>query len=69
MSTTSVNRSILEQISMDIRRCSQAQAWAQHDADWRADALERAGELALAGRYADSREQALLARSSTCASR
>lgn len=57
MSTTSHNRSILEQISMDIRRCSQAQAWAQHDNDWRADALERAGDLALAGQYKASREQ------------
>lgn len=57
MSLSSYNRSILEQISMDIRRCSQADARAAHAADWRSDCLERAGELALAGRYADSRAQ------------
>jgi len=62
MTTTSHRQATLDQIAADIRRCSQADAWAQHTSDWRADALERAGELALAGRWTESREMAAKAR-------
>lgn len=62
MKTTAHRAATLAQISADIRRCSEAAAWASRPADWRMDALERAGELALAGRLMDSRRMAEQAR-------
>lgn len=58
MKTTAHRAATLAQIAADIRRCSEAEAWAVRPTDWRADALERAGELALAGRYQESRRMA-----------
>lgn len=59
MTTTTARAAIHAQIACDIRRCSEAPARAAHQGnDWRADALERAGELALAGRWTESREAA-----------
>lgn len=59
MTTTTARNAIHAQIACDIRRCSEAPARAAHQgSDWRADALERAGELALGGRLAESREAA-----------
>lgn len=65
MTTTSHRAATLAQIAADIRRCSEAHLWATHASDWRADALERAGELALAGRWAESKEAALKGRQET----
>lgn len=63
MTTTSHRRAIHDQIATDIRRCSEAPARVAHQgSDWRADALERAGDLALAGRLVESREVACKAR-------
>lgn len=59
MTTTAARNAIHEGIAADIRRCSEAEARAARPAgDWRADALERAGELAQAGRLVESREAA-----------
>lgn len=59
MTTTAARAAIHEAIASDIRRCSEADARAAHQGnDWRADALERAGELAQAGRLVESREAA-----------
>jgi hypothetical protein len=59
MTTTTARSAIHAQIATDIRRCSEAPARAAHQGNgWRADALERAGDLALAGRLAESREAA-----------
>ena len=59
MTTTTARNAIHAQIAVDIRRCSEASARVAHQGnDWRADALERAGELALSGRLVESREAA-----------
>jgi hypothetical protein len=59
MTTTAARRAIHEAVACDIRRCSEAPARAAHQGNgWQADALERAGELALSGRLAESREAA-----------
>ena len=59
MTTTTVRRDTHAQIAIDIRRCSEAPARVAHQGnDWREDALERAGELALSGHLAESREAA-----------
>ena len=58
MKTSRHRQQTLDQIAADIRRC----ATPQPTGDWRADALERAGELALAGRWAESRAMAEQAR-------
>lgn len=62
MTTTAHRAATLSQISADIRRCEDLIRRMDRSSDWRADALERAGELALAGRWAESREMALKAR-------
>ena len=63
MTTTAARRAIHEQVATDIRRCSEALSRVAHQSnDWRMDALERAGELAVAGRLAESREMARKAR-------
>lgn len=62
MTTTAARKAILDQISYDIRRCEDMQRRMGRENDWRADALERAGELALAGRMVESREMARKAR-------
>jgi hypothetical protein len=63
MTTTTARRDILAQVALDIRRCSEAEARVKHQAgDWRADALERAGELALGGYLVKSRKAAEQAR-------
>ena len=62
MTTESHRQATLEGIRADIRRCSEAHLWTQHQSDWRADALERAGDLFVAGRWAESREMARNAR-------
>lgn len=59
MTTTTARRDIHAAIACDIRRCSEAPARVAHQANgWQADALERAGELALSGRLVESREAA-----------
>jgi hypothetical protein len=59
MTTTTARNAIHAQIAADIRRCSEAPARVAHQGNgWRMDALERAGELAIAGRWAESREAA-----------
>lgn len=59
MTTTAARNAIHEGIACDIRRCSEAPARVAHQGNgWQADALERAGELAQAGRWAESREAA-----------
>lgn len=59
MTTATARNAIHAAIACDIRRCSEAEARVAHQGnDWRADALERAGELALAGRLVESREAA-----------
>lgn len=58
MKTTTHRAATLAAIADDIRHC----ATPQPAGDWRADALERAGDLALAGRWAESRAQAEAAR-------
>lgn len=59
MTTTTARNAIHAAIACDIRRCSEAGARVAHQSDgWRADALERAGELALSGRWTESREAA-----------
>ncbi len=63
MTTTAARAAILEAIAIDIRRCSEAEARVAHQgSDWRMDGLERAGELALGGKWAESREAAEQAR-------
>lgn len=59
MKTTAVRNAIHAQIARDIRWCSEAEARVARPAgDWRLDTLERAGELAQAGRLVESREMA-----------
>lgn len=58
MTTTTARRDIHEAISADIRRIEDMQRRMDRPNDWRADALERAGELALGGRLAESRRVA-----------
>lgn len=63
MKTESARQAIHDAIIADIRRCSEATARAAHQgSDWREDALERAGDLAIGGRLAESREAAEKAR-------
>lgn len=63
MTTTAHRQATLDAIARDIRRCSEADARAARPAsDWRMDALERAGELVVAGRLAESRKIAQEAR-------
>lgn len=63
MTTEAARRDILAQIGNDIRRCSEMLARVAHQAgDWRADALERAGDLAVAGMWTESRKAAEQAR-------
>jgi len=63
MTTTTARTAIHAQIACDIRRCSEAPARVAHQSNgWRADALERAGELAQSGRWSESRKVAEKAR-------
>lgn len=66
MTTTAHRRDILAAIGNTRDVLSQARAEGRvlrHEVnDWRADALERAGELALNGRYVESRRMAEEAR-------
>lgn len=63
MTTTAARRAIHDRVAADIRRCSEAEARVRHTGnDWRSDSLERAGELALAGLWSESRAAALKAR-------
>ena len=55
MTTESHRQATLAQIAADIRRCSEAHLWATHQSDWRADALERAADYALAGMFQESK--------------
>ena len=60
--TTAARRAVLDQISADIRRCEDLLRRMDREVSWREDALERAGDLAVAGRLAESREMARKAR-------
>jgi hypothetical protein len=62
MTTNAHRAATLASISSDIRRCEDLVRRMHRANDWRADALERAGELALSGRWSESREAALKAR-------
>ena len=66
MTTTTHHRDILASIADTRRVIDQARAEGRvvrgEANDWRADALDRAGELALSGRYQDSRTMAEQAR-------
>ena len=66
MTTSSHRRDILASIADTRRVISQAEMEGTVQRgernDWRADALERAGELALEGRWAESRQHAAAAR-------
>lgn len=62
MTTDSHRAATLDQIAADIRRCEDLLRRMHRAQDWRADALERAGELFVAGRWAESREAARKAR-------
>jgi hypothetical protein len=63
MTTTAARNATHDRIACDIRRCSEAEGRVAHQGnDWRMDGLERAGELAQAGLWAESREAAEKAR-------
>lgn len=66
MTTTNHRRDTLASIADTRRVIDQARSEGRvlrgETHDWRADALDRAGELALAGRYVESRKMAEQAR-------
>lgn len=63
MKTNAHRQETKNEVSREIRWCGEALTRMAHPVtDWRMDALTRAGDLAVAGRLAESREIASRAR-------